>query len=120
MPEPLEIPPEQPQIYEIRQYADEVGQRVLMKCRLDGSHVEYVGQARGRLDLGNGQVDMWEYGVHIEATSIEEAFANFVGAMKEQWPAILAERKNMHAQMRKRIVMPQGTFKPRRHPERPN
>lgn len=116
MPDKIEAEPAP--IFEVRQYVNESGQQILMKCRLTGEVVEYIGQAHGRINQQNGPPDMWTYGFKIEANTIEEAFANLTAANKEAWPRILAERISMHKQQaetaRKKIVMPVGQLRPGR------
>jgi len=95
---PTDIPIETAEIFEIRQYVDEVRRRIVLKSKLNGDPVEYLGQANGRINFPNGQVHQWAYTFKIEADSITDAFANFEKAMKEQWPARLAERQSFLAQ----------------------
>lgn len=106
---PTDIPIESPEIFEIRQFADTLGRRILMKCRPDGDPVEYLGQSMGRIDFENGTAHQWQYSFKIAATSVEDAYAKFTQTLKDQWPAQLAERQSFLAQeaatARKRIVV---------------
>lgn len=106
---PPEIPIEPAEIFELRQYADAVGRRVIMKSRLNGDPIEYLGQSNGRINFPTGPPYQWSYSFKIDATDVEDAFAKFEDAIKEQWPAVLEERKSFltqqAAQAQSRIVV---------------
>lgn len=89
-------------IYRVEEYALEADGEVCLitaKTPIDGSPVEYVGQAQGLAKGPAGQTMPIPFAFPIEGETIEQAFENYEYEKKAAWPeAIKQFRETMQKQ----------------------
>lgn len=100
---------ENAKVFEVRQYVSDDGATVMAKVPIDGSDIEYIGNAIGGVAGPDGQQMQVPFAFPLEASSIEEAFEKFADAAAEAWPEFARKMQKNARKQASRIKIARAT-----------